>query len=55
MRATFFHIHWQATDINTRKAFSVYVLFCAFKVSKMIERPADCEKHSVIHFFNQEM
>jgi hypothetical protein len=25
------------------KADSVYVLFCAFKMFKMIERPADCD------------
>jgi hypothetical protein len=30
-------------NANTRKLDSVYVLFCAFKMFKMIERPADCE------------
>jgi hypothetical protein len=35
-----------------RKADSVYVLFCAFKMFKMIERPADCAIRSVIRFLN---
>jgi hypothetical protein len=35
-----------------RKADSVYVLFSAFKMFKMIERPADCEIRSVIRFLN---
>jgi hypothetical protein len=45
-------IHWQAIGANTRNADSVYILFCAFKMFKMIERPADCEIRSVIRFFN---
>jgi hypothetical protein len=45
-------IHWQATDANLRKADSVYVLFCAFKMFKMIMCPTDCEIWSVIHFLN---
>ena len=45
-------IHWQATDANTIKADIVYVLFCAFKMFKMIEHPADCEIRSVILFLN---
>ena len=45
-------IHCQATDANTRKADSVYVLFCAFKIFKLNERPADCEIRSVIRFLN---
>jgi hypothetical protein len=44
--------HWQATDANTRKADSVYVLFCAFKMFKLIEGPADCEIRLVIRFLN---
>jgi hypothetical protein len=35
-----------------RKADSVYILFCAFKMFKLIEHPADCEIRSVIHFLN---
>ena len=35
--AVSFLIHWQATHANTRKAGSVYVLFCAFKLFEMIE------------------
>jgi hypothetical protein len=35
-----------------RKADSVYVLLCAFKMFKMIEHPSDCEIQSVIHFLN---
>jgi hypothetical protein len=35
-----------------RKADSVYVLFCAFKMFKMIECPADCEIRFVIRFLN---
>jgi transposase len=35
-----------------RKAGSVYVLFCAFKTFKMIERSDDCEIRSVIRFLN---
>jgi hypothetical protein len=35
-----------------RKADSVYVLFCAFKMFKMIEQPADCEIQSAIRFLN---
>jgi hypothetical protein len=42
----------QAAYANTRKADSVYVLFCAFKMFEMIERTTDCEKQSVIHFLN---
>jgi hypothetical protein len=34
------------------KQDSVYVLFYAFKMLKMIERPADCEIRPVIRFFN---
>jgi hypothetical protein len=45
-------LHWQATDPNTTKADSVYVLFCAFKMLKMIELPADCEIRSVMRFLN---
>jgi hypothetical protein len=45
-------IHWQATDINTRKADSVYVLFCTFKMFKIIEHLAECKIRSVIHFLN---
>jgi hypothetical protein len=45
-------IHWQATNANTRKADSVYVMFCACKMFKTIVRPADCEVWSVIHFLN---
>ena len=45
-------IHWQATDTNTRKADSVNVLLCAFKMLKMIERPAHCEIRSVLRFLN---
>jgi hypothetical protein len=45
-------IHWQATDTNTRKADGVYVLFCAFEMFKMIERPADCEIRYDIRFLN---
>ena len=45
-------IHWQATDTNTRKADSVYVLLCVFKMVKMIEHPANCEIQSVIRFVN---
>ena len=45
-------VHWQATDANTRKAGGVHVLFCAFKMFKTIERPADCEMRSVIRFLN---
>ena len=35
-----------------RRADSVYVMLCAFKMFKMIERPADCEIRSVIRFLN---
>jgi hypothetical protein len=45
-------IHWQSTDDNTGKADSVYILFCAFKMFKMIEHPADCKIRSVIRFLN---
>jgi hypothetical protein len=45
-------IHWQATDANTRKADNVYVLFCAFKIFKMIEHPTDCEIRSLVRFLN---
>jgi hypothetical protein len=34
------------------KSDSVYVLFCAFKMFKVIERPANCEIRSVIRFLN---
>ena len=37
---------------NTKKADSVYVLLCVFKMFKMIERPADCKVRSVIRFLN---
>jgi hypothetical protein len=35
-----------------RKANRVYILFCAFKMLKMIELPTDCEIWSVIRFLN---
>jgi hypothetical protein len=35
--------HWQATDAHRRKADRVCVLFCAFKMFKIIERPIDSE------------
>jgi hypothetical protein len=34
-----------------RKTDSIYILFCAFKMFKMIERPTNCEM-SVICFLN---
>jgi hypothetical protein len=46
------HIYGQATDANTRKADSVYVLFCVFKMFKMMEQTSDCEIRSVIRFLN---
>jgi hypothetical protein len=45
-------IHQQATDTNTRKADSVYVLFCAFKMFKTIDCPTECKIQSVIPFLN---
>jgi hypothetical protein len=39
--------------VNTRKADSVYLLFYAFKLFKVIERPADCETWIVIRFLNE--
>jgi hypothetical protein len=48
MRALFPH----SLASHKRKADHVYVLFCAFKTFKMIDRPADCEIRSVIHFLN---
>ena len=35
-----------------RKADSVYIVFCAFKIFKIIKRPANCEIWSVIPFLN---
>jgi hypothetical protein len=35
-----------------RKAGSVYVMFCAFKMFKMVERTADCAIRSVIRILN---
>ena len=51
MRAVFPH-SLASTDANTRKADGIYVLFCAFNMFKMIERPADCEIRCVICFLN---
>ena len=36
-----------------REKQSVYVLFCAFKMFKMIECPADCQIRSVIRFLKK--
>jgi hypothetical protein len=52
MRAVFLHCFGKPPKSNTRIVNSVYVLFCAFKMFKMIERPADCEIRSVIRDFN---
>ena len=38
--------------IRRRKADGAYILFCAFKVFRIIELPADCEMQSVIRFLN---
>jgi hypothetical protein len=38
--------------MNMRKADSVYILFRAFKMFKMIKCPANCEIWSVVHFLN---
>jgi hypothetical protein len=48
----FSFFHWQTTDANTRKADSVYVLFCEFKMFKVIKCPTNCEIQSVNHFLN---
>jgi hypothetical protein len=45
-------ICWQATGANARKADSIYILLCAFKMFKMIKSPANCEIWSVVHFLN---
>ena len=45
-------VHWQAKDGNMRKTDGVYVLFCVFKMFKMIEHPANHEIQSVILFMN---
>ena len=49
-RAPSSFIHWQATGTNTRKADSVYILFCVFKMFSMIECHANCAIQSVISF-----
>jgi hypothetical protein len=35
-----------------RKADSVYIVFCAFKIFNIIKRPANCKIRSVIPFLN---
>jgi hypothetical protein len=38
--------------VNKRKVDTVYILFCAFKMFKTIEDPANCEIQTVIHFLD---
>jgi hypothetical protein len=49
---TAFLIYWQATDANTRKAGSVYILLYVLKIFKMIQHPTNCEIWSLIRFLN---